>query len=101
MAFHAVLVIVDSLFTMLGGNIGLRVFMAVVTGIFFVIAGIGVACFATGPVITVESEIPAMIKRSGFPTGSAMACSAARLRLTVQIVSGLISLVATDTLFSA
>jgi len=38
MALHAVLVIVDSLFTMLVRNIGLRVFMAVIAGIFFVVA---------------------------------------------------------------
>ena len=74
--------------------------MAVIACIFFVIAGIGMACFATCPVITVESEIPAMVKCSRCPTGSAMAGSAACLRFAVHIISGLINLVATDTLFS-
>ena len=100
MALHAVLEIVDSLFTMLVCNIGERVFMAVITGIFFVIPVIGMAYFAIYPVITVESEIPAMVKCCRFPTCSAMAGSAACLRLAVHIVSGLISLVATDALFS-
>ena len=100
MALHAVLVIVDSLFTMLLGNIGLRVFMAVITGVFFVVTRIGMARFATRPVITVKSEILVMVKCCWFPAGRAMAGSATCLRLAMHIVSGLISLVATDALFS-
>jgi len=67
MALHAVLVIVDALLTMLVSNSGLRVFMAVITGIFFVIFLLGMACFATRSVITVKSEKAVMVKCCRYP----------------------------------
>jgi len=77
MAFCAILIVGDSLFTMFVCHACLRVFMTVVTGIFFIVTGISVTGFAAYPVIAVEPEITIVVECSRFPLGCAMAVGAA------------------------
>ena len=74
--------------------------VAAVAGILFVIAGIGVAGFAACLMITVEPEIAVMVECCGLPFCRIVAFCAGCRYLSVQSVIGLVSLVATDALFS-
>ncbi len=78
MAFDAVLIVVDTLFTMYLCHLCQRVFVAVVAGIFFIIAGFCVACLAACAVIPVEPEVTVMVECGWFPAGGAMACRTVR-----------------------
>ena len=75
MAFCAILIIGDSLFTMFVCHACLRVLMTVVTGILFIVTGISVTGFAAYPVIAVEPEITVVVECCRFPFGGSMACS--------------------------
>jgi len=76
MACNAVLIIRDSLLPVFSRYIGQRMLMAVITGIFFIIGRIGMAGFAARTVVTVETEVPAVIEGCGFPSAGAVARTA-------------------------